>query len=190
MAASISPGLVARLQNNGGASFGSSGVGSATHIAGELYNKLTGSAVVHVPYRGQGPALNDLLAGRIDLMFPLIADTFSFLQARQLKAVAVMSDARAKSLPNVPTTAELGYPKLVLSPIWTALYANAGTPQPVLDRLNRELVQIIAAPAFVSRFEAAGYEIKTSTPQELGSFAAAETVRWGQIIKDLKIQVE
>jgi tripartite-type tricarboxylate transporter receptor subunit TctC len=184
------PGLVARLQNNGGASFGSSGVGSATHIAGELYNKLTGSAVVHVPYRGQGPALNDLLAGRIDVMFPLIADTFSFLQARQLKAVAVMSEARAKSLPNVPTTAELGYPKLVLSPIWTALYTNAGTPQPVIDRLNRELVQIIAAPAFVSRFEAAGYEIKTSTPQELGSFAAAETVRWGQIIKELNIQVE
>ncbi len=184
------PGLVARLQNNGGASFGSSGIGSATHIAGALYNKLTGSALVHVPYRGQGPALNDLLAGRIDVMYPLIADTFSFLQARQLKAVAVMSDTRAKSLPDVPTTAELGYPKLVLSPIWTALYTNAGTPQPVLDRLNRELVKIIAAPAFVSRFEAAGYEIKTSTPQELGSFAAAEMVRWGKIIKDLNIQVE
>jgi tripartite-type tricarboxylate transporter receptor subunit TctC len=183
-------GLVSRLQNNGGASFGSSGIGSATHIAGELYNKLTGSALVHVPYRGQGPALNDLIAGRIDAMFPLIADTFSFLQGGQLKAAAVLSEQRAKSLPNVPTTAELGYPKLVLSPIWTALYTNAGTPQPAVDRLNRELVRIISAPAFVSRFEAAGYEIKTSTPQELGSFAAAETVRWGKIIKDLNIQVE
>jgi tripartite-type tricarboxylate transporter receptor subunit TctC len=183
-------GLVSRLQNNGGASFGSSGIGSATHIAGELYNKLTGSSLVHVPYRGQGPALNDLLANRIDAVFPLIADTFSFLQGGQLKAAAVMSEARAKSLPNVPTTVELGYPKLVLSPIWTALYTNAGAPQPVIDRLNRELVQIISAPAFVGRFEAAGYEIKTSTPAELGSFAAAETVRWGQIIKDLNIQVE
>ena len=123
-------------------------------------------------------------------MFPLIADTFSFLQARQLKPVAVISERRAKSLPNVPTTVELGYPKLVLSPIWTALYTNAGTPQPVIDRLNRELVKIISAPAFVSRFEAAGYEIKTSTPAELSSFAAAETVRWGQIIKELNIQVE
>jgi tripartite-type tricarboxylate transporter receptor subunit TctC len=183
-------GLVSRLQNNGGASFGSSGIGSATHIAGELFNKLTGSALVHVPYRGQGPALNDLMAGRIDAMFPLIADTFSFLQGGQLKAVAVMSEERAKSLPNVPTTVEVGYPKLVLSPIWTALYTGAGTPQPVVDRLNRELVKIISAPDFVSRFEAAGYEIKTSTPQELGSFAAAETVRWGKIIKDLNIQVE
>ncbi len=154
-------GLVSRLQNDGGASFGSSGIGSATHIAGELFNKLTGSALVHVPYRGQGPALNDLMAGRIDAMFPLIADTFSFLQGGQLKAVAVMSEERAKSLPNVPTTVEVGYPKLVLSPIWTALYTNAGTPQPVIDRLNRELVQIISAPAFVNRFAAAGFEIKT-----------------------------
>jgi tripartite-type tricarboxylate transporter receptor subunit TctC len=183
-------GLVARLKDNGGASFGSSGIGSATHIAGELYNKVTGSALVHVPYRGQGPALNDLIAGRIDVMFPLIADTFAFLQSGQLKAAVVMSTERAKSLPNVPTTVELGYPKLVLSPIWTALYTNAGTPQPIVDRLNRELVKIIAAPAFVSRFEAAGYEIKTSTPAELASFGAAETARWGQIIRDLKIQVE
>jgi tripartite-type tricarboxylate transporter receptor subunit TctC len=183
-------GLVARLKDNGGASFGSSGIGSSTHIAGELYNQVTGSALVHVPYRGQGPALNDLIAGRIDAMFPLIADTFAFLQSGQLKAAAVVSTERAKSLPNVPTTVELGYPKLVLSPIWTALYTNAGTPQPLVDRLNRELVKIIAAPAFVSRFEAAGYEIKTSTPAGLASFGAAETARWGQIIKDLKIQVE
>jgi tripartite-type tricarboxylate transporter receptor subunit TctC len=183
-------GLVARLKDNGGASFGSSGIGSATHIAGELYNKVTGSSLVHVPYRGQGPALNDLIAGRIDAMFPLIADTFGFLQSGRLKAAVVMSTERAKSLPNVPTTAELGYPRLVLSPIWTALYTRAGTPQPVVDRLNRELVEIIAAPAFVSRFEAAGYEIKTSTPAELASFSAAETARWGQIIKDLNIQIE
>jgi tripartite-type tricarboxylate transporter receptor subunit TctC len=184
------PGLVARLKNNGGASFGSSGIGSATHIAGALYNEATGSSLVHVPYRGQGAALNDLIAGRIDAMFPLIADTFAFVQSGQLKAAAVMSDTRAKSLPNVPTTAELGYPKLVLSPIWTALYTNAGTPQPIVDRLNRELVKIISAPDFVNRFEAAGYEIKTSTPAELASFAAAETARWGKIINDLKIQVE
>jgi tripartite-type tricarboxylate transporter receptor subunit TctC len=183
-------GLVNRLKDNGGASFGSSGIGSATHIAGELYNKVTGSALVHVPYRGQGPALNDLIAGRIDAMFPLIADTFAFVQGGKLKAASVMSETRAKSLPSVPTTVELGYPKLVLSPIWTALYTNAGTPQPVIDRLNHELVRIISAPDFVNRFEAAGYEIKTSTPAELASFAAAETIRWGQIIKDLNIQVE
>jgi tripartite-type tricarboxylate transporter receptor subunit TctC len=182
--------LVIRLKENGRATFGSSGIGSATHIAGELFNRLTGSAVVHVPYRGQGPALNDLLANRIDVMFPLIADVFAFLQSGQLKAAAVMSDRRAKSLPNVPTTTELGYPKLVLGPIWTALYTRAGTPQSIVDRLNRELVAIIAAPAFVTRFEAAGFAIRTSTPAELSDFAAAETARWGKIIKDLDIRLE
>jgi tripartite-type tricarboxylate transporter receptor subunit TctC len=131
--------LVTRLKSNGGASFGSSGIGSATHIAGQLFNRLTGSALVHVPYRGQGPALNDLLANRIDVMFPLVADVFAFLHDGQPKAAAVMSDQRAKLLPDVPTTTELGYPKLVLSPIWTALYTRAGTPQPIVDRLNRKL---------------------------------------------------
>ena len=113
-------GLVARLKDNGGASFGSSGIGSATHIAGELYNKVTGSSLVHVPYRGQGPALNDLIAGRIDAMFPLIADTFGFLQSGRLKAAVVMSTERAKSLPNVPTTVG-------------ARLSEAG-PEPDLDR--------------------------------------------------------
>ena len=96
-------GLVAKLKNAGtAASFGSSGIGSATHIAGELFNRATGSTMVHVPYRGQGPALNDLLGNRIDVMFPLVADVFSFLRSGQLKALAVMSDRRAKSLPDVP----------------------------------------------------------------------------------------
>jgi tripartite-type tricarboxylate transporter receptor subunit TctC len=183
--------FVAKLKDAGGAaSFGSSGIGSSTHIAGVLLNRVTGTAMVHVPYRGQGPALNDLLANRLDAMFPLVADVFSFVQGGQLKAFAAMSEQRSKALPGIPTTAELGIPKQVLSPIWTALYTNAGTPQPIVDRLNRELVRIITAPSFVGRFEAAGYEIKSSTPGELGSFAAAETKRWGEIIRTLNVQIE
>ena len=182
-------GLVAKLKNAGtAASFGSSGIGSATQIAGELFNRATGSSMVHVPYRGQGPALNDLLGNRIDVMFPLVADVFSFLQSGQLKALAALSDRRAKSLPDVPTTAELGYPQLALTPIWTALYAHAGTPPPVVDRLSRELAAIVSAHDFVDRFEAAGFEIQASTPGELAAFAAAETTRWAGIIKALDIQ--
>jgi tripartite-type tricarboxylate transporter receptor subunit TctC len=184
-------GLVAKLKNAGtSASFGSSGIGSSTHIAGELFNRVAGTALVHVPYRGQGPALNDLIANRIDVMFPLVADVFAFVRSGQVKAFAAMSAHRAKALPDVPTTAELGVPKQVLSPIWTALYTDAGTPPPIVARLNRELVKIITAPSFVERFEAAGYEIKASTPDELAAFAAAETKRWGEIIKDLNVQME
>jgi tripartite-type tricarboxylate transporter receptor subunit TctC len=183
--------FVAKLKEAGtSASFGSSGNGSATHIAGELFNRATGTALVHVPYRGQGPALNDLLGGQIDAMFPLVADVFSFLQGGQIKAFAAMSERRPKSLPNIPTTAELGYPKLVLSPIWTALYTNAGTPKPIVERLSRELVKIISSPAFVDRFDAVGYEVQTSSPDELAAFAAAETVRWGEIARGLNIHVE
>ena len=108
---------------------GSSGIASAPHIAGDLANRETGAALVHVPYRGQGPALNDLLGGRLDVMFPLAADVFSFVKSGKLPAFAMMSERRAKALPDVPTTAELGLPKLRLSPIWTALCTVAGTPR-------------------------------------------------------------
>src|SRR5262249_2135341 len=184
-------GGIGELQPAGAAAnFGSSGIGSATHLAGELFNRETGTALVHVPYRGQGPALNDLIGGRLDVMFPLAADVFSFVTGGRLHALAMMSDARARSLPDIPTTAELGLPKLRLSPIWTALYTVAGTPAPVVDWLNRELVRIITSPAFVQRLEVAGYEVRASSPDELKTFAAAETAKWGEIIRTLDVHLE
>jgi tripartite-type tricarboxylate transporter receptor subunit TctC len=169
--------------------FGSSGMGSPTHLGGELFKRATGTQMLHVPYRGQGPALNDMLAGQLDIMFPSISDVLSFLQAGKLRAVAAMSETRLKLAPDVPTTAELGYPGLTSS-IWSALYTNAGTPQPVIDRLNRELVKIVNSPVFKDKFEAMGFEVRTSTPQQLADFTAAETKRWGDIIRALNIKAE
>jgi tripartite-type tricarboxylate transporter receptor subunit TctC len=183
--------LIANLKVAGAAaSYGSSGIGSATHLAGELFNRVTGTAMVHVPYRGQGPALNDLLGGWLDTMFPLVADVLSFAQSGNVKVFAIMSDQRAKTLPNVPTTAELGYPALRLSPIWTALYTVAGTPKPIVDRLNHELVRIIGSPQFKDEFETLGYDIRSSSPEELAAFGAAETARWGEIIRTLNVHLE
>jgi tripartite-type tricarboxylate transporter receptor subunit TctC len=145
---------------------------------------------VHVPYRGQGPALNDLIGGRLDLMFPLVADVFSFVQSGQLQALAVMNERRSKALPDVPTTAELGYPKLVLSSIWTGLYTNAETPKPIVERLNRELVRVISSPEFVARFEKLGFEVQASTAEELASRAARETGEWRDLIKSLDVHIE
>src|SRR5579871_6335474 len=97
-------GLIAKLKTAAAsANFGSSGIGSSTHLAGELFNRETGTALVHVPYRGQGPALNDLLGGRLDVMFPLAADVFALVKSRKVHAFAMMSDQRAKSLPDIPT---------------------------------------------------------------------------------------
>ncbi len=170
--------------------YGSSGIGSATHIAGALYNRETGSAIVHVPYRGQGPALNDLLGGRLDVMFPLAADVFSLVQSGQLQALAVMNERRSKALPGVPTTAELGYPKLVLSSIWTGLYTNAETPKPIVEKLNRELTRVISSPEFIARFEKLGFEVQASTPEELANRAQRETGEWNALIKALNVHIE
>jgi tripartite-type tricarboxylate transporter receptor subunit TctC len=168
--------------------FGSSGVGSPTHLAGELFNREVGVHLLHIPYRGQAPAMNDLLAGQIDMMFPSIPDALPMLQAGQIRPVAVMADKRSPLLPDVPTTAELGYPALQ-SAIWSALYTTAGTPKPVVDKLCNELARIVESPAFKTRFEAMGFEVRSSTPQELANFAASETRRWGDIIKALNIRL-
>ena len=168
--------------------FGSSGVGSPTHLAGELFNREVGVHLLHIPYRGQGPAMNDLLAGQIDMMFPSIPDALPMLQSGQIHPVAVMADKRSSVLPDVPTTAELGYPALQ-SAIWSALYTTAGTPKPVVDKLSSELVRIVESPAFKKRFEAMGFDVRSSSPEELANFAASETRRWGEIIKALNIRL-
>jgi tripartite-type tricarboxylate transporter receptor subunit TctC len=168
--------------------FGSSGVGSPTHLAGELFNRQVGIHLLHIPYRGQGPAMNDLLGGQIDMMFPSIPDALPMLQAGQIHPVAIMADKRSPLLPEVPTTVELGYPALQ-SAIWSALYTTAGTPKPVVDRLSSELVHIVESPAFKNKFEAMGFDVRSSTPDQLTTFAASETRRWGEIIKALNIRL-
>lgn len=172
------------------ASFGSSGIGSATHLAGELFNREIGTTMVHVPYRGQGPALNGLLGGELDVMFPLVPDVLSFVESGKVRVFAIMSERRSKALPNVPTTAELGYPQLRLSSIWTGLYTNAGTPKPVIDRLNRELIRIISSSRFKEKFEAMGYEVRSTSPEEFAAFAATETAHWAELIRALNVRLE
>jgi tripartite-type tricarboxylate transporter receptor subunit TctC len=169
--------------------FGSSGVGSPTHLAGELFNRETGLHLLHVPYRGQAPAMTDLLGGQIDMMFPSIPDALPMLQAGQIHPVAVMSETRSRLLPNVPTTVELGYPALQSS-IWSAIYTTAGTPKPIVDRLSSELTRIVESPPFKDKFEAMGFDVRSSTPEELATFAATETRRWAAIIDALKIRLD
>jgi tripartite-type tricarboxylate transporter receptor subunit TctC len=181
--------LIATLKADAGkASYGSSGIGSPTHLAGELFKTETGVDIVHVPYRGQGPAANDLLGGQLQLMFPSVPDTLTFITAGKLRALAIMRDRRLKLLPNVPTTVELGWPRLISS-FWAGLYATAGTPQPVLDRLSRELMRIVRSPAFAGRVEPLGFEARATTRSEFAQFNADEIERWGQIVRGLGIQL-
>lgn len=181
--------LISALKKDGDKlNFGSSGVGSPTHLGGELFNRETGTRLMHVPYRGQAPAISDMVGGRLDMMFPSVPDALAMLQSGQMRAVAIMSEKRSKLLPDVPTTKELGHPTLQ-SAIWGALYTPAGTPKPIVDRLAKELAAIVDSPAFKDKFEAMGFEAKSSTPEELSTFAAAETKRWGDLIKSMNIKV-
>lgn len=183
------PNLIIALKKDGDKlNFGSSGVGSPTHLGGELFNRETGTHLMHVPYRGQGPAITDMVAGRLDMMFPSIPDAIAMLQSGQLRAIAIMAEKRSKVLPDVPTTRELGYPSLQ-SAIWGALYTTAGTPKPVVDRLAKELAAIVDSPAFKNKFEAMGFDVKSSTPEELAQFTAGETKRWGDLIKSMNIKL-
>jgi tripartite-type tricarboxylate transporter receptor subunit TctC len=181
--------LIAALKADAGkASFGSSGIGSPTHLAGELFKTETGADIVHVPYRGQGPAANDLLGGQLQVMFPSVPDTLPLIVSGKLRALSIMSGQRLKLLPNVQTTAELGWPNLISS-FWAGLYATAGTPQPVLDRLNRELVQIVRSPSFSDRVEPLGFEAHAMTREEFAQFNVDEIGRWGRIVRGIGIQL-
>jgi tripartite-type tricarboxylate transporter receptor subunit TctC len=182
--------LIASLKADAGkATYGSSGIGSPTHLAGELFKTETGADIVHVPYRGQGPAANDLLGGRLQVMFPSVPDTLALITAGKLRALAIMSERRLQLLPDVPTTVELGWSRLISS-FWAGLYTTAGTPQPVLDRLNRELAQIVKSPGFAERVEPLGFEARATTLEEFAQFNVDEINRWGQIVRRLGIQVD
>lgn len=182
--------LIASLKAEPGkASYGSSGIGSPTHLAGELFKTETGTDIVHVPYRGQGPAANDLLGGQLKLMFPSVPDTIALIQADKVRALAIMSKQRLKLLPDVPTTAELGWPGLVSS-FWAGLYTTAGTPQPVLERLNRELQQIVKSPGFAARVEPLGFEPRAQSRAEFAQFNADEIRIWGQRVQSLGMKLD
>jgi tripartite-type tricarboxylate transporter receptor subunit TctC len=169
--------------------YGSSGVGSPTHLAGELFKREVGLNLTHVPYRGQGPALNDLLGGRLTLMFPSVPDVLSQLTAGKLRALAIMASSRSKVLPDVPTTTELGHPKLVSS-IWCGLYLPAGTPKPVTERLHGELVRIISSPAFRNVVEPLGFEVKPMDAAAFAAFNVAERQELGAFIKETGIKLD
>lgn len=182
--------LIASLKADAGkANYGSSGIGSPTHLAGELFKTETGANIVHVPYRGQGPAANDLLAGQLQVMFPSVPDVLPLVSAGKLRALAIMSPRRLPLLPDVPTTVELGFPTLISS-FWAGLYATAGTPPAVLDRLNRELVQIVKSPGFASKVEPLGFEARATTRAEFAQFNIDEVNRWGQIVRRLGLQLD
>ncbi|MYN11790.1 tripartite tricarboxylate transporter substrate binding protein [Pusillimonas sp. TS35] len=170
----------------GTVTYASQGVGTSAHLAGELLEKLGKVDMSHVPYRGAGPALNDLLGGHVDMMFGTAAAVGSALQAGTLRALAVTTAQRSPALADIPTIAEEGLAGYVLDS-WYGLYAPAGTPSEVIARLNKAATEAAQADAFISKVQHEGLMVTPGTPEELDKYVKSEQRRWADIVASSNI---
>ncbi len=167
--------------------FASAGNGGAPHLAGELFKTLTGTDLLHVPYRGSGPAVVDLVAGRIAIMFDAVPSLLPFITAGKLRPLAAASAERNRLLPDIATFAELGYPAMDIS-LWYGIVAPAGTPQTIVHRLNAELVKILDTPDVRKSFADQGADTKGGAPEDFDAFMRAEFARWRTVVKQAGIK--
>jgi len=168
--------------NPGKLNFGSSGNGSSMHLSGELYKKLSGTQMQHIPYANVGDATKDLVAGRTQLMFQLMTGVVGQIKAGNLRPIVVLSDQRSTALPDVPTTVEAGMP-LLQSSVWFGIVGPPGTPKPVIDRVQAEVAKLLADPAFRKRLTDIGAEPLAGGPAEFAQRLNAEYARWGEVVK-------
>lgn len=173
--------------NPGKLNFGSAGNATIPHLAGELFKRVAGVEMVHVPYRGSGPALNDLLAGQVQVMVSDITLVRSHIEAGRLTGLAVAGPRRVDQLPNLPTTAEAGVPAMQVSN-WHGLVAPAGLPPALLDALHQAIARAMALPEVKERIDSEGAEIVASSSAEFGAFLKKESDKWGGLVKELGIQ--
>lgn len=176
-------------QQPGSLTYGSSGIGSSAHLAGEMLSMLTDAKLTHVPYRGTTAVYPDLLGGTTTMLFDNVTVALPQVKAGAVKALLVASPSRSKVMPDVPTSAEAGLPGLLASS-WVSVFAPRGTPEPVIAKLNAALNQIIAAPDFRAQYEAQGAEIAGGTPQQLAQFFDSEVERSGKTINFANIKVD
>lgn len=167
----------------------SGGTGTISHVAGELFQLRAGIKLNHIPYKGSGPALNDLIAGQVEAMFPPAPAAAPQVRAGRLRALAVSSARRSPAIPDAPTFEEAGIADYRVSN-WYGILAPAGTPAPVVALLNREIAAAVQHPSVRDKFVAALLEPGTSSPQEFVAFLKAEAARWSQVIKTVGIKAE
>lgn len=169
--------------------FGSSGIGAATHLSGEAFKQATGINMRHVSYKGSSPALNDVAGGHVDLMFDSLASSSPFIQAGKLRALAVTTASRSPAMPDVPSVAEAGVPGYDIS-TWYGLWAPAGTPETIVKLLSDEAVKAFSDPEVRGRLSTLGLQATTSTPQEFSQFNQDELKKWSAVIKRAGVTVE
>jgi tripartite-type tricarboxylate transporter receptor subunit TctC len=183
--------IAAARAKPGKLSFASQGAGTSAHLAGELFKNLTSTFITHIPYRGAGPALTDLLGGQVDMMFATASAAGAFVESGKLRALAVTTAERSPSslLAKVPTIAESGVPGYVADS-WYGLFVPAGTPAPIVARLNAAAKKAAQSDVFRKRVEAEGLVISAGTPEEFGRYVTAEEQRWRKVVKAANITTD
>ncbi|MDM0026417.1 tripartite tricarboxylate transporter substrate binding protein [Variovorax saccharolyticus] len=162
--------------------YGSAGNGSSNHLSGELFRSTAGIQITHVPYKGSAPAMVDLLGGRLSMMFDTIAQQTQNIAAGKVRALAVTGPKRSPLLPTVPTAQEAGLKGFDVT-IWYGVLAPRATPAPVVERLNREMVAVMASDDMKKRMEADGAEARTTTPAEFAALIRSDTAKWAPVVK-------
>jgi tripartite-type tricarboxylate transporter receptor subunit TctC len=167
--------------------FSSSGSGGAPHLAGEMFKHQTGTAVQHIPYRGSGPAVIDLIAGRITMMFDATPSLLPYIQDGKLRPIAAASPQRHRLLPDVPSFAEVGYPGMDIA-LWYGVAAPGGTPAPIVHRLNAELAKIVQMPDIRKNLSEQGADLQGGSVEDFVAFIHNEMARWGVVVKQGNIK--
>ena len=175
--------MVAYAKSSGGKmSYASIAVGSASHLTMEMFKLAAGVEITHIPYRGAGPAITDLLAGNVDAAFLVPGNVQQFLKEGRLRLIATSGQKRFPSTPTIPTLIESGYPEF-LATSWIGFLTTAGTPKPVIDRYNKELVKILKSTEVREKLESMEFEVIAGSPDQFRNWIGSEIPRWGKVIK-------
>jgi len=170
-------------------SFASSGNGGAPHMAGELFKSVAGVDMLHVPYKGSGPAVQDLIGGRVQVMFDAAPSLISHVRSGKLRVLAAASPQRNRLLPEVPTFAELGLPRVAVA-LWYGVLAPAGTPPPVIEKLNRAFTRALLLPEVHERLLAQGADPVPGTPEAFAAFMQDEMAKWAPVVKQAGVKLD
>ena len=173
----------------GAMNYGSGGAGTSNHLAGELFNIVTGTKLVHVPYKGVNLAMQGVLAGEIQLVFIGIPAALPHIKAGKLRALALVAPQRSPALPEVPTVAEAGLKDFEVT-TWYGILAPAGTPRPIVSRLNAELVKIMHTPDVKERLAGMATDPLTSTPEEFAAYLKQEIAKWGDVVRKSNLKAD
>ena len=168
--------------NPGRLNYASAGNGTSHHLAGELFKIQSNTFIVHIPYRGAGPALNDLLAGNVDMMFDGMGSSAQHIRSGRIRPLALAAPKRSPAFPNLPTTAEIGMPDYVVS-TWYGIWGVKGTPKDILDRMHAEVVKAISGPELRDIWAGQASDTTTMSPDQFAKFLNAEIKRWAQVTK-------